>query len=290
MGEMHFAQARRAFEEGKAAVERADWERAIVALERALLQEPGYAEVYPFLMQAAMAREDYLLAGRVLLQVAEHAPKALPAVEHYLSGRYSKRQSRSHVAASPSGALAPVYQLKITLKYISPPVWRRVLVKRNNTLAKLHTIIQTVMGWYNCHLHQFETSEGLEYGVPDPEEDAFWGHGPLDERKVKLDQVLTAEKERLRYLYDFGDSWTHDILLEKLLPIEKEQHYPMCITGRRAVPPEDVGGVPGYANCLAALADPLHEEHALYVKWIGRDFNPEAFDLVGINEALRQIR
>lgn len=184
-----------------------------------------------------------------------------------------------------------VYQVKITLKGLRPPIWRRILVKSDMTLAQLHGIIQAVMGWYDCHLHAFTTADGREYGVPDPEEDAFWGHAPLDERKAKLRQVLTPEQPRMRYTYDFGDNWEHEIRLEKTGSIDYTVRYPLCIQGKRAAPPEDVGGVWGYAGFLDAMADPTHEEHGEYREWIGRDvFDPDAFGLDEVNDALRQLR
>jgi len=270
---------------------RADWPQAITALEQALALEPGYAEVYPLLMQAAMAVKNYQLAVHLLEMAAAHAPSILPAITPFLSHFPSKRPSRSLAGEKPSGDPAhTVYQLKITLKYLSPPSWRRVLVKSNISLAKLHRIIQVVMGWHDSHLHEFETKDGRRYGVPNQETDAFWGEGPANEKNVKLFQVLSVEKQRLQYTYDFGDSWEHDILLEKILPAETGQHYPLCTAGKRTTPPEDVGGIPGYETFLEALADPQHEEHETYVDWIGGKFDPQAFDIDGVNAELRRMR
>src|SRR6266481_2124247 len=123
---------------------------------------------------------------------------------------------------------APVWQLKITLKDSSPPIWRRILVSGDTSLAKLHHILQLAMGWYDCHLHLFEV-HGREYGEPSRD----LGLDFADERKVKVEQIL-KEKDRFVYEYDFGDDWLHHIVVEKIVPKEKDHHYPVCVAGARA--------------------------------------------------------
>jgi hypothetical protein len=177
-----------------------------------------------------------------------------------------------------------VYQLKVTLDDSKPPIWRRILVPGNTTLYNLHEILQIVMGWENYHLHMF-TIEGQIYG--DPEDDEYGDLGTKDETRYRLDQLDLYEKSKFSYEYDFGDGWEHTILVEKILAPEKGAQYPVCVKGKRACPPEDVGGVWGYQNFLEAIADPEHEEHEEYLVWIGGEFNPEAFDLNEVNGALR---
>jgi hypothetical protein len=179
----------------------------------------------------------------------------------------------------------PIYQLKITLKGSKPPIWRRVLVVSDIPLSKLHRIIQAAMGWWDSHLHQFIVGDTY-YGVPYPDD---W-HEVKDERRAKLNQVAPAEKSRLIYEYDFGDDWLHAVQVEKILPPDTAQKLPVCIKGKRACPPEDVGGVWGYDTFLEALNDTEHPEHEMYKEWIGDEFDPEAFDLDEINERLRAIR
>jgi hypothetical protein len=176
---------------------------------------------------------------------------------------------------------SPVYQLKITLEGSKPSIWRRIQVRAGTTLPQLHHTIQTAMGWTDSHLHQFIIG-GVEYGLPDPdfEEDV------RPEQRVKLEQVVTAEKDRFVYEYDFGDSWIHDIVLEKILPPERDVHYPRCLDGKRAGPPEDVGGIWGYAEFLEAIRDTNHPEHEEMLEWCGGEFDPEAFSLDEINQAL----
>jgi len=180
-----------------------------------------------------------------------------------------------------------VYQLKVTLRDSKPPIWRRVLVPENITLYQLHQILQIAMGWTDSHLHMF-TIAGEIYG--DPEDDEFGDLGTKNETRYRLNQLGLREKAKFSYEYDFGDSWDHTILVEKILPTQKGVHYPVCVTGKRACPPEDVGGVWGYEDFLEAIADPNHKEHDEYIEWIGDDFDAEAFDLDAVNESLQAIK
>ena len=175
-----------------------------------------------------------------------------------------------------------VYQLKITLKHIRPPVWRRLQVPEEIILGELHRYLQVVMGWSDSHLHSF-TIGRTEYTRPYPEEDLFSESTAKDEARVTLGQVVRSEKTRFGYVYDYGDHWVHDLLVEKILPRDTETAYPLCLAGRRACPPEDCGGVWGYDGMLEALRDPRHEEHASYLEWLGGGFDPEAFDLEAVN-------
>ncbi len=181
-----------------------------------------------------------------------------------------------------------VYQLKVTLKYLRPPIWRRLQVSNNVTLQKLRNILQDAMGWYGGHLHQF-TIQGANYGEPDPQYEGM-GMEMKNEKRFRLDQVVSAPKSKFIYEYDFGDSWMHEILVEKILPPEKGIRSPVCLAGARACPPEDCGGVGGYANLLEAINDPGHPEHEDLLEWVGGGFDPEAFDLVHINARMGALR
>jgi len=174
-----------------------------------------------------------------------------------------------------------VYQLKVTLAGVRPAVWRRLVVSSYATLKELHYILQVAMGWTDSHLHQFE-AKGQLYGKPDPD----FGPSVKDETRLRLDQVLLREKESMLYEYDFGDSWTHQIVLEKILPPSPQLKVPRCIAGARACPPEDCGGVYGYAEFLKAIKDPSHPEHDEMLEWIGGDYDPGFFDLEEINKYL----
>lgn len=168
--------------------------------------------------------------------------------------------------------MASVHQLKVTIVGIKPPVWRRVVVPSRSTLAALHDVVQAAFGWWGYHLHEFEI-DGVRYGSDDGED---WDP-PEDERRARLDK-LTPVGSSFTYTYDFGDNWRHKITVEKVTPADPSMAYPICSAGRRARPPEDCGGVPGYENVLAVLADPADEEHASIREWVGGGFDPEAFD------------
>jgi len=177
-----------------------------------------------------------------------------------------------------------VYRIKVTLKGSKPPIWRRIEVSDQITLFRLHQVLQAVMGWAGCHLHQFIVGRNY-YGKPDAE----FGFETLNERKVKLSQLPLKEKGKFTYEYDFGDSWEHELRIEKILPGDEKQ-APVCLKGSRACPPEDIGGIWGYADFLDAIHDPEHPEHDDMIEWSGGHFDPEAFDLDEVNRSLKKIR
>jgi len=111
-----------------------------------------------------------------------------------------------------------------------------------------------------------------------------------DENKFRMDRVLKKEKDKLQYMYDFGDGWEHEVVLEKILPFEPGAMLPVCLEGSRACPPEDVGGIPGYEMFLEAVSDPSHPEHEDMLKWVGGEFDPGRFDLAETNHLLRRTR
>jgi hypothetical protein len=178
-----------------------------------------------------------------------------------------------------------LYQLKVTLQDIQPPTWRRVQVWEDATLAQLHHILQIVMGWEDCHLHQFEIGRRI-YSVPDPDDDLY-ERKVIDESRVRLREILPRVGTQFEYLYDFGDSWRHELLLEAIVLPDPGTEYPHCLSGKRRTPPEDVGGSSGYEDYLEAMADPEHEEHASLLQWRG-PFDPEAFSLMAVNQQLQK--
>jgi hypothetical protein len=179
------------------------------------------------------------------------------------------------------------YQLKISLKGAKPPIWRRVLVPSDIRLDLLHLVIQGTMGWFDCHLHQFD-AKGVYFGVPT--DDFGGGFDIEDETMVKLHDLLHREKQSMNYEYDFGDGWVHKITLEQVLPYDKAQTLPVCIKGKRACPPEDCGGVWGYEALLKVLADPADPEHESMLEWVGGPFDAEEFDVRAANFALSGLQ
>ena len=186
------------------------------------------------------------------------------------------------MAAKP--ATKNVYQIKVTLRHVRPPVTRRIQVKADTKLSKLHDVLQIVMGWTNSHMHAFRKGH-IQYCEPNDGYD----FDVIDERKVRLDSIVD-EGGTLVYEYDFGDGWEHDLKIEKVIPAEAKTRYPLCLAGKRNCPPEDCGGPFGYENLLDILRDPAHEEHEEMRAWIGGDFDPEAFDLDEVNAGLGTIK
>ena len=122
----------------------------------------------------------------------------------------------------------PIYQLKITLRDINPPILRILQVKGNCNLGKLHHYIQGVTEWTDTHLHEYKikTSGYLDIEQMDEsmdETDVF------DEQKYRLNKLL-SEGDSFVYIYDFGDYWEHDILVEKIIPPKDGVYYPICVS------------------------------------------------------------
>jgi len=194
-----------------------------------------------------------------------------------------KKPAKRTTKSDPVKKTEVVYQLKITLRNVQPPVWRRVQVE-DCTLAELHEIIQVAMGWEFSHLYSFEV-EGINYGDPEIID------GQLDmesDRRAKLSRLVRGEKFKFSYTYDFGDNWEHEILVEKMLPSEDGRAYPVCLDGKRAGPPEDVGGAWGYMELIEAVRDPNHQRHEEFQEWFENEFDPEAFNIDAVNLRLNK--
>jgi hypothetical protein len=172
-----------------------------------------------------------------------------------------------------SNKTSNIYQFKITLKGITPKIWRRIQVPGIYNFEELHVAIQNAMGWYDCHLHQFEMKTVDSFGL-------MIGTEECDklEHKAKIAKYFLFPKDRAIYEYDFGNGWEHEVVLEKILPAVMGTKYPKCISGKRACPPEDCGGVWGYEELLDIIADPKHPEYEERMEWLGKPFNPEEFD------------
>ncbi len=172
-----------------------------------------------------------------------------------------------------------VYQFKITLKGIKPPIWRRIQVPETYSFWDLHVAIQDAMGWTDTHLHVFEirdpeTGTITEIGIPD---DDFEFEKILPGWKQKISDWFPIQNIA-NYIYDFGDGWQHEVKLEMVLPRNKDIKYPVCLAGKRACPPEDCGGVWGYSELLKAIKDPSHKRHEELLEWVGGFFDPEHFN------------
>ncbi len=175
-----------------------------------------------------------------------------------------------------------IYQLKITLDNSEPPIWRRIEVSPETKLDELHKIVQTTMGWKNGHLHHFMI--GNAYYTPPSKWDDFGN----DYTGMKIRDFLRIEGAKMKYEYDFGDSWIHTIRLEKIKEKERGVRYPRCIKGKRACPPEDCGGVWGYMELESIMKDKKHEQYEEMVEWLGRKWDPEKFEVERIDKKLRE--
>lgn len=176
-----------------------------------------------------------------------------------------------------------VYQLHITLRGIRPPIWRRIQVPGPLTLATVHDVIQTLFGWTDCHLHQFFIGR-VSYGQPDDFDQVV-----LHEAGATLAEALGIRIKRFLYVYDFGDDWQHDIVLEKIIAGDSGSDRPLCVGGKRHRPPEDCAGPPGYAEVLDTFRDPGHKKHSAMLEWVGGSFDSEAFDVAAVNRALAAL-
>ncbi len=178
-----------------------------------------------------------------------------------------------------------IHTIKVSLRYMKPPVWRRLQVPSATTLAELHHIIQAAMGWYDCHLHQFEVN-GVHYADTE-----HMLEDTTDEAGRTLARIQAGG--RIAYWYDFGDDWWHDIVVESVDRADPALAYPRCVTGRRAGPPEDSGGPWGFAELMRALSDDKHPEHEMYRDWMEQigevGYDPAHCDLDEINKALSQL-
>jgi hypothetical protein len=168
------------------------------------------------------------------------------------------------------------HQLTVTLDEVQPPIWRRLLVPSHYTLSQVQRVLLTAMGWSGGHLGAFRVG-GVFYQEPDED----WPDNAEDPASVRLVD-LVGPGEVFVFEYDFGDGWEHQVVVEEVLPAAGRTR-PVCLAGARACPPEDVGGPWGYADFLAAIADPGHDEHVEMLDWVGGAFDPEDFDPAAVD-------
>jgi hypothetical protein len=249
--------------------------------DRLKLDEPNQ-RVIPFSLAELREIRD---KGQTALQQASTGQQRRP-LRHVLD-------TATLALAQPRGidsipATEQVFQFKITLVDSRPPIWRRIQVK-DCTLDKLHEHIQTAMGWTNSHLHHFRI-DGRLYGDPQLMQENFEDLDYKDSTRTRISAVVPRSGKRFRfeYEYDFGDSWEHEVLFEGILRAERGRRYPLCLEGERACPPEDVGGVWGYADFVEAIQNPENEQHEEMLEWVGRKFNPEAFNPATATKKMRR--
>jgi len=179
-----------------------------------------------------------------------------------------------------AGMEQEVCQLKVTLRGIRPPIWRRLLVPADTTLPRLHRALQIAMGWQDSHMHEFRV-DGRRTAGPGSAEKG---------RSARIGDVLTGIGSSVTYTYDLGDGWEHSIVLEKRFCGADDAEYPVCLDGQQACPPEDCGGVPGYYDLLEVLQNPDDERYEEMREWVGEGFDPRSFSVDGVNRQLRTGR
>ena len=179
-----------------------------------------------------------------------------------------------------------IFQLRIALLAIKPPIWRRIQVPGTMTLPRVHRVFQVVMGWTDTHLYEFVV-RGQRYGQMSRD------GGPyhvIPERSIPLLRDHPPGARSVRVPLRPRGRVAARVQIEKELDREPGAHYPRCLAGARACPPEDCGGFGGYGELIEAIRDPRHERHEELLEWLGGGFDPEAFDLDAVNRRLRRFR
>ena len=196
-----------------------------------------------------------------------------------------------------------IHRLRIELRYIQPTIWRRIEVPSTYTFWDLHSAIQDAMGWMDSHLHEFRIGgRGREITIGTEAEEEAEGSFSFDSGPSRLPNLemeasnrsllewetpiadhLAKKGDEADYAYDFGDDWQHSVSVVAIAPRAPGTVYPVCVDGRRACPPEDCGGPWNYADFLAVLADPKHEDHEEQLDWVGGSFDPERFDKAAVH-------
>lgn len=178
---------------------------------------------------------------------------------------------------------ASIHRLKITLRHFEPAIWRTVAVPSDFTLGDCHHVIQYAIGWEHAHMHDFRIGKVtyVDPRMPVNEDDQ-------DEDQVTLAQVVPRARRKMRYTYDFGDNWEHDVQVEAVEPPDPALRYPVILDGAQACPPEDCGGVWGYASLLEVLSDPNDPDYEEMLEWVEEPIDPDVFDLKKANKQLQK--
>jgi hypothetical protein len=192
-------------------------------------------------------------------------------------------------AFSPEEELIQVesVELKITLNLLNDEVWRKVILPLKMPFDKFHKVIQTLFSWQDYHMHEFQILNGDQVVVklmPDDEMNDFPDSIERRlEKGVELAEYL-PQYPKLKYIYDFGDYWEHDIELVRYLPMQNRIE-PYCTDGAGRTPPEDVGGQGGYEEFQEIINDPLHPLREEMLDW-GKMQKYSDFNLESVNQSL----
>lgn len=175
-----------------------------------------------------------------------------------------------------------IYIISMEIKEIKPKIWRKIAIHKDETFWDLHIAIQSVMDWYDYHLHTFglkdmKTGSKFDVGIPIEEDDDI-----LPDWEYYLEDYLNKDNREILYRYDFGDNWQVPLKLEDITDAEPGKKYPLCLDGARSAPPEDVGGIGGYYRLIEIMKDKEDSDYEDMVRWYGGIFDPEHFDISDI--------
>lgn len=177
-----------------------------------------------------------------------------------------------------------IYELLIELDQVEPKVWRLLRIPASSSMRNLHHAIQLSMGWENCHLYMFRTGDETVTQIDFTDEDDF-----LEDHEVRIDEFLMSQGDSIKYIYDFGDDWSHTVTLKKIDEDGEDELLPRCLDGARNCPPEDVGGLPGYLNFIKIMANSRLPEYEEMVDWYGGIYDAERFRLEIVNEDFEEF-
>jgi hypothetical protein len=185
---------------------------------------------------------------------------------------------------SATGSSVDALECQIGLIDSEPLIWRRFCISERASLARLHTVIQVVMGWKNQHSYEFRLANDRYTDATVSTADQY-----QDATAYTLADCGLQPGSQLLYLYDFGDGWLHRVVVEARSPLSPESPLPVCLDGEQACPPENSGGVWGYEGLLERLNDPDDPEYEELLDAIGIDFDPDKFDIQAVNQQLAAL-
>jgi len=198
-----------------------------------------------------------------------------------------KEQITRKIATEISAPKSHLVTLRVILEDTVPPIWRQLQLSDDMTLDDLHFAIQGAFGWENDHLHMFILKGGEQYTGRQSSWDGDFDEGEAgDSREISLGSLIKAGHKKFRYEYDFGDSWMHEIKIEKVVLQDEKLNCPVCIDGELCGPPEDCGGIHGFQNFKEIMADRKHPEYREMKDWYGKVFKPEKFDIKEANKKI----
>jgi hypothetical protein len=222
-----------------------------------------------------------------LAGLAEVGPADLPQPSELMSTTVNP-EDPAPSRRRPQREVVVTYRIRVDLDGAEPPIWRLLELASDLHLDQVHHILQTAMGWTESHLHEFASGESPTHQLVErylPAASIDDGLDGIDETQVRLDELLVDPGDRLFYAYDFGDDWAHTLRLEVVSERDPEAPPAICISGARACPPEDCGGIWGYQDLLTAAAHPVPANQELR-EWAGPDFDPDRFNVDDVNSAL----